>query len=147
MEAPIEAALSAMSIKSATQRKNLRNKRTQYEDLGFSSDEDQDDVSDNSSDDADLYVRFHAVQLVIKLLARARRQTQSAVLNQPATVGCVLSLAEDKRDIVRNEVLLLLARLGEGCAGLQNILAFQGAFEQLLGIIESEGKEEGTRTM
>jgi hypothetical protein len=99
----------------------------------------------NSSEDGDLYVRFHAVQLVIKLLARARQQTQATVLNQPATVGRVLSLAEDRREIVRNEVLLLLARLGEGSAGLQNILAFQGAFDQLLGIIESEGKEEGPR--
>ena len=97
----------------------------------------------NSSEDNDLYVRFHAVQLVMKLLMRARRQTQEHVLNQPATVGRVLSLAEDQREIVRNEVLLLLARLGEGSAGLQNILAFQGAFERLLDIVESEGKEEG----
>lgn len=99
----------------------------------------------NSSEDGDLYVRFHAVQLVMKLLSRARRQTQENVLNQPATVGRVLQLAEDRREIVRNEVLLLLARLGEGSAGLQNILAFQGAFEQLLSIVESEGKEEGAR--
>ena len=97
----------------------------------------------NSSEDGDLYVRFHAVQLVMKLLARARRQTQANVLNQPAAVGRVLALAEDQREIVRNEVLLLLARLGEGNAGLQNIMAFQGAFEQLLSIVESEGKEEG----
>ena len=97
----------------------------------------------NGSEDGDLYVRFHAVQLVMKLLARARRQTQAAMLNQPATVGRVLSLAEDRREIVRNEVLLLLAKLGVGSSGLQNIMAFQGAFDQLLGIIESEGSEEG----
>lgn len=97
----------------------------------------------NSSEDSDLYVRFHAVQVVMKLLACARRQTQADILNQPATIGRILSLAEDRREIVRNEVLLLLARLGEGNAGLQNIMAFQGAFEQLLGIIESESKEEG----
>ena len=45
----------------------------------------------NSSEDNDLYVRFHAVQVVMKLLALARRQTQEAVLDQPATVGCVMS--------------------------------------------------------
>lgn len=97
----------------------------------------------NGSEDNDLYVRFHAVQLVMKLLARARRQTQENMLNQPAIVGRVLHLAEDSREIVRNEVLLLLARLGEGSAGLKNILAFQGAFEQLLSIVESERQEEG----
>ena len=97
----------------------------------------------NSSEDGDLYVRFHAVQLVMKLLTHARKQTQDAVLNQPATIGRVLRLAEDGREIVRNEVLLLLARLSEGSAGLQNILAFQGAFEQLLTIVETETNEEG----
>ena len=92
----------------------------------------------HSSQDQDLYVRFHAIQLAMKLLSRSRGPTQDAVLNQPTTVGHVLDLANDSREIVRNEVLLLLAALSEGSAALQNILAFQGAFEQLLGIIETE---------
>ena len=102
-------------------------------------------VSDllGGAEDADLYVRFHAVQALMKLLGFARRQTQEAILNQPQCVGRLMHIIEDERDIVRNEVLLLLARIGEGNAGLQNILAFQGAFEQLLGIVEVEGREEG----
>lgn len=92
----------------------------------------------NASYDDELYVRFHTVQLVLRLLAAARRQTQEAVLNQPASVGRIMTLVADRREIVRNEVLLLLARLGEGSPDLQNILAFQGAHEQLLAIIEAE---------
>ena len=48
----------------------------------------------------------------------------------------------DSREIVRNEVLLLLARLGEGHAGVQNLLGFQGAFDKLLDIIEAESAQE-----
>ena len=90
----------------------------------------------------DMYVRFYAVQLLMKLLAVAPAQTQDAVLSQPVVVSRVMQLMEDRREIVRNEVLLLLAELSKGNADLQNILAFQGAFDQLLGIVESEGKEE-----
>ena len=92
----------------------------------------------NSSEDGELYVRFHAVQVVMKLLSLARRQTQDAVLNQPTRVTNFLALMQDKREIVRNEVLLLLATLGDGNTGLQSLLAFQGAFDQLIKIIEGE---------
>ena len=60
----------------------------------------------NSSEDKDLYVRFHAVQVLMKLLAVARRQTQEALLNQPATVSRLMGLTTDRREIVRNEVRL-----------------------------------------
>jgi hypothetical protein len=73
----------------------------------------------------DMYVRFYAVQLLMKLLAVAPAQTQDAVLSQPAVVSRVMQLMEDRREIVRNEVLLLLAELSKGNADLQNILAFQ----------------------
>ena len=52
----------------------------------------------------DMYVKFHAVQLMMRLLAVTPAQTQEAVLGQPAIVGRVMRLLEDKREIVRNEV-------------------------------------------
>ena len=84
----------------------------------------------------DMYVKFHCVQLLIRLLSVARAETQQAVLSQPATVGRILQLMDEKREIVRNEVLLLLAQLGEANADLQNILAFQGANEQVRAACE-----------
>ena len=94
---------------------------------------------DNEEDD--MYVRYHAVQLMMRLLAVAPAQTQDAVLSQPVVVGRVMQLIEDKREIVRNEVLLLLAQLAKGNADLQNILAFQGAYDGLLAIAEAEQAE------
>ena len=55
-----------------------------------------------------MYVKFHAVQLMMRLLAVTPAQTQEAVLGQPAIVGRVMRLLEDTREIVRNEALLLL---------------------------------------
>ncbi|KAL3925466.1 MAG: hypothetical protein SGPRY_003640, partial [Prymnesium sp.] len=67
----------------------------------------------------------------------------AAVLRQPEMVGSVLALLGEERDVVRNEALLLVARLAEGSADLQNILAFQGTNELLLSIIEAEKEENG----
>ena len=93
------------------------------------------------SEGSDMYVRFNCVQLLMLLLADSRERTQRAILSQPATVRSILLLMEDKREIVRNEVLLLLAQLGQGSPELQNILAFQGAYGSLLQIIEKEAEE------
>ena len=76
----------------------------------------------NSSEDTDLNVRFHAIQVVMKLLAVARRQTQEALLNQPATVSRLMALMSDRREIVRNELLLLLSDVGAGSAGLEPVM-------------------------
>lgn len=48
----------------------------------------------------------------------------------------------DTREIIRNEVLLLMAPLTRGHVDVQKILAFEGAFEILFGIAKDE--EEGS---
>lgn len=45
--------------------------------------------------------------------------------------------------MLRNEALLLLPALLAGNADLQKIVAFSGAFEKLLAIVEREGGIEG----
>ena len=94
------------------------------------------------AENEDVYARYHAVQALMRLLGLARRQTQEAILNEPTCVGRLMGLVEDSREVVRNEVLLLLARLGEGHAGVQNLLGFQGAFDKLLDIIETESAQD-----
>ena len=73
----------------------------------------------------DAYVRYWAVQLLMRLLHVAPDDTQAAVLSAPDTVARVMLLMDDRREVVRNEVLLLLEALAKGNADLQNILAFQ----------------------
>ena len=40
-----------------------------------------------------------------------------------------------EREVIRNEALILLSGLVRGNAALQQIAAFEGAFERLLGIV------------
>ncbi|KAJ1654168.1 Vesicle-mediated ER to Golgi transport protein [Dispira simplex] len=91
----------------------------------------------------DFYVRFNAVQLLATLQAALPGPLQNAILVLPMGVGRLMDLLNDRRDIIRNEALLLLIDLSEQNADIQKIVAFQGAFERLLEIIEQEGGIRG----
>jgi intracellular protein transport protein USO1 len=92
----------------------------------------------------DFYLRFTSIQILISLCNSQPFQLQSAVLNSPSGVEKVLNLLKDSREIVRNEGLLLCGALVHGNSDLQKILAFQGAFEEVMKIIvEEEGPWTG----
>jgi intracellular protein transport protein USO1 len=57
----------------------------------------------------------------------------------PAATG----ISGGASEMLRNEALLLLPALTAGNADLQKIVAFSGAFEKLLDIIQREGGIEG----
>lgn len=86
----------------------------------------------------DFYLRFTSIQILISLCNSQPFQLQSAVLNSPSGVEKVLNLLKDSREIVRNEGLLLCGALVRGNSDLQKILAFQGAFEEVMKIIVDE---------
>jgi hypothetical protein len=93
-------------------------------------------------DDADFYVRYHALQLLCRLLAGNKHHVQAVLLASPVCVLRLLDLVSE-REVVRNEALLLLNSLTQGKEEIQKVLAFEGAFERLAGIVNEEGGPEG----
>lgn len=96
-------------------------------------------------DSDDFYLKFTSIQILMSLCNSQPFQLQLAVLNSPSGVEKVLNLLQDSREIVRNEGLLFCGALVRGSTDLQKILAFQGAFEQVMKIIveEESGPWEG----
>lgn len=88
--------------------------------------------------ESDFYLRFTSIQILISLCKSQPFQLQSAVLAAPSGVSKILDLLQDPREIVRNEGLLFCAALVRDNADLQKIVAFQGAFEQVMKIIVEE---------
>lgn len=86
-------------------------------------------------DSDDFYLKFTSIQILISLCNSQPFQLQLAVLNSHSGVEKVLNLLKDSREIVRNEGLLFCGSLVRGSTDLQKILAFQGAFEQVMKII------------
>ena len=68
---------------------------------------------------------------------------QEIVLACPMGVAKLMDILSDSRDFVRNEALLLLIRLTQSNANIQNIVAYERGFDQLFVVIRSEGHSDG----
>ena len=93
-------------------------------------------------DDADLYVRYHSLQVLSALLPSHAAAVQQVVLASPVGVARLVDLVSDQ-EVVRNEALLLLNAMARDKEDIQKLLAFEGAFERLLAIVRDEGGPEG----
>eukprot|EP01080_Neovahlkampfia_damariscottae_P010789 gene10789-3406_t len=90
------------------------------------------------------YIKYHSVQLLTSLLKRDVETVQQGILSEPIGVARLVDLMTHVEEIIRNECLLLMNNLTKG--GSQEILkiiAFEGAFEKLLNILNEEGGNTG----
>ncbi|KAJ3295360.1 Vesicle-mediated ER to Golgi transport protein [Borealophlyctis nickersoniae] len=94
-------------------------------------------------EEVDFYVRFDTVELLTTLLKNAGNRLQDCILTSPLGLSRLIDLLDDRREIIRNEGLLLLIALTESNADIQKIIAFENAFERLLAIILEEGATDG----
>ncbi|KAJ3219199.1 hypothetical protein HDU67_002195 [Dinochytrium kinnereticum] len=94
-------------------------------------------------EEQDFYVRFHAVQLLSTLLQNLGDRLHDSILTNPLGIPRLMDLLDDRREIIRNEGLLLLISLTRSNAEIQKIIAFENAFERLLGIVHGEGAADG----
>ncbi|KAJ9105211.1 hypothetical protein QFC20_004346 [Naganishia adeliensis] len=107
------------------------------------------------------YPRFYTLQLLSQLLVHRPAIVQAYLISSPppgvdgilsvldgppvasAIPGAQPALSSGASEMLRNEALLLLPALLAGNADLQKIVAFSGAFEKLISIIQREGGIEG----
>ncbi|KAF8515323.1 p115 like vesicle tethering protein [Hysterangium stoloniferum] len=93
--------------------------------------------------DQTFYTRFGTLQLLQVLLQNRKTAVQNYFIKSSVGFSNVVLVLEDKREIIRNEGLLMLQSIITQNAEIQKILAFEGAFEKLLNIIHSDGGIEG----
>ncbi|XP_076233251.1 general vesicular transport factor p115 isoform X2 [Calliopsis andreniformis] len=91
----------------------------------------------------DFKVRWPALKLLTHLLVNRPKDTQEIILVSPMGVSKLMDLLTDSREVIRNEVLLLLIQLTKGNANIQKIVAFENAFDRIFDIIAQEGNAEG----
>ncbi|CAO3650222.1 unnamed protein product [Cunninghamella echinulata] len=66
------------------------------------------------------------------------QRIQDCILTSPMGITRLVDLLDDKREIIRNEGLLLLITLTKSNAEIQKLVTFQATFEKLLTIIEEQ---------
>ncbi|KAL3135480.1 hypothetical protein ABBQ38_005960 [Trebouxia sp. C0009 RCD-2024] len=99
-------------------------------------------LDDEPAGVSDFYVRYHTIQLLTALAAVSSYRIQEAILAAPMGVIRLMDMMTDM-EALRNEVLLLLIGLTHSNQSIQQIAAFEGAFERLLSIIRDEGGADG----
>ncbi|KAI8146809.1 p115 like vesicle tethering protein [Fennellomyces sp. T-0311] len=86
----------------------------------------------------DFYVRYSAIKFLATLSYNRNAGIQQCILTSPMGITRLVDLLNDKRDIIRNESLLLLISLTQNNAEIQKLVTFQATFEKLLTVIEDE---------
>ncbi|BFG01118.1 general vesicular transport factor p115 [Drosophila madeirensis] len=94
-------------------------------------------------DEYDFRVRRAAIQLITLLISNKTRELQDLILVSPMGVSKLMDLLTDSREVIRNDVLLLLIELTKGNSNIQKIVAFENAFDRLFEIIREEGCSDG----
>ncbi|KAI8084073.1 p115 like vesicle tethering protein [Gilbertella persicaria] len=86
----------------------------------------------------DFYVRYNTIKLLSTLLSIRSKRIQECILTNPMGISLLVDMLDDKRDVIRNEGLLLLIGLTRNNTEIQKIVTFQATFEKLLAIIEEQ---------
>jgi hypothetical protein len=102
---------------------------------------------------SDVRLRHTLARVVTVLLMRRTAEVLAQILQQPLAVSSFLDMLSDRREVIRNQGLLLLEALlaGNGQGGgqdrnssaIQTIVAFAGGFEKLMTIAHAEGSTAG----
>ncbi|KAA8496967.1 hypothetical protein FVE85_0696 [Porphyridium purpureum] len=85
----------------------------------------------------DFYLRFNTIELMTALCVGQLEMVQSCVLENPTSLTRLVEMLRDKRQVIVNNVLLLLIALCERRPEISKILAFDNIFEVLFDIVES----------
>ncbi|XP_043577732.1 general vesicular transport factor p115 isoform X1 [Bombus pyrosoma] len=88
-------------------------------------------------------VRWPALKLLMNLSTNRLKDIQEIILVSPMGVSKLMDLLSDSREVIRNDVLLLLIQLTKGNANIQKIVAFENAFDRIFDVIAQEGNVEG----
>ncbi|ETN41060.1 uncharacterized protein HMPREF1541_02995 [Cyphellophora europaea CBS 101466] len=87
----------------------------------------------------ELYPRLYSLQILSHVCSARPERTQEAVFAAPLGVSRVVAILDDKREMIRNEALLLLVSLTPSSTELQKVVAFEDAFGRIFNVIETEG--------
>lgn len=81
------------------------------------------------------------MQLLTTLLRHRSNDVQQAVFNYPTGVSHVVDLLHERREVIRNGVVLMLSELSRGNTALQKVLAYENTFQLLFEIINEESPD------
>lgn len=94
-------------------------------------------------DAVELYIRRNAIRLLNIFLINRLKDAQTVVLQCPMGISKIVDILSEPREVLRNDIILLLLELTKSHTTIQKIVAFENAFERIMLVIDSEGLCDG----
>ncbi|OAF67253.1 General vesicular transport factor, partial [Intoshia linei] len=91
--------------------------------------------------DMNYRVRYAATKLLLVICKIKRLEIQNAIIEYPQGINRLVDGLSDSHEMVRNEIILLLIELNCENGIIQKQIAFQGAFDTLFSIAESDDEK------
>ncbi|VDN02003.1 unnamed protein product [Thelazia callipaeda] len=86
-------------------------------------------------------VRRAVVQLLTALLRHRASEVQTAIVEEPMGVSRLVDLLHDTREVIRNSTVLMMSELSQAHPQIQQLLAYENAFQLLFDVIDVEPVE------
>ncbi|CAG9533455.1 unnamed protein product [Cercopithifilaria johnstoni] len=86
-------------------------------------------------------VRRAVIQLLTALLRHRDSEVQTAIVEEPMGVSRLVDLLHDTREIIRNSTVLMMSELSRAHPQIQQLLAYENAFQLLFDVIDVEPME------
>ncbi|ODV90239.1 hypothetical protein CANCADRAFT_15653, partial [Tortispora caseinolytica NRRL Y-17796] len=86
----------------------------------------------------DFFIRLYVLQLIRSALLYRVERTQHCILASPLAISRLVSLLDDPREAIRNEVAMLLVLLVDSHSDIQKLVVFENAFPKIFDLLDSE---------
>lgn len=87
----------------------------------------------------DPVARYEALRILRRIASVSPARIEEVVLSSPSCLSRLLDIIGSGRELVRSEALGLLAALSKSSEHVQNIVAYENAFDRLLAVYDQEG--------
>uniref|UniRef100_A0A0N5B8I6 Uso1_p115_head domain-containing protein n=1 Tax=Strongyloides papillosus TaxID=174720 RepID=A0A0N5B8I6_STREA len=92
-------------------------------------------------DTFDFSVRKSLVQFLIPLFRFRSLELRDIIINQGNGICKIVDLLQDQREVIRNNVVLMLSEMSRGNGVIQQMLVYENVFQILFSIIQDESPQ------
>uniref|UniRef100_A0A0N4ZIY3 Uso1_p115_head domain-containing protein n=1 Tax=Parastrongyloides trichosuri TaxID=131310 RepID=A0A0N4ZIY3_PARTI len=92
-------------------------------------------------DTFDFSVRKSLVQFLIPLFRFRSLELRDIIINQGNGICKIVDLLQDQREVIRNNVVLMLSEMSRGNGAIQQMLVYENVFQILFSIIQDESSQ------
>ncbi|KAI9297201.1 hypothetical protein K502DRAFT_363452 [Neoconidiobolus thromboides FSU 785] len=86
----------------------------------------------------DFYIKYNGIKVLQQLYNLSEETMNQILIKNPPFINNLMDLIEEDKEMVRNEIIILIEQIIKNNLELQKIFVFQNLYEKIITIIEQE---------